>query len=92
LGFTYSSTSEQIQKFCQQLRYFIKQEPFVDQDRIAVHFSEFAESSINVLVSFHYKVDDANLELVTNESYLYQIQKIANDLKLSFAFPTRPII
>lgn len=92
LGFTYSSTPEQIQKFCEHLRYFIKQESIVDQTRTAVHFVDFAESSMNVLVSFHYKLDDATLEVPTNENYLFQIQKIANDQKLSFAFPTRTIV
>ncbi len=92
LGFTYSSTPVQIQNFCEHLRYFLKQESIVDQTRVAVHFVDFAESSMNVLVNFHFKLNDPDLEFEANENYLFQIQKIANEQKLSFAFPTRTLV
>ncbi len=92
LGFTYSATQEQIQKFTEHLRYFLRQEKDVDQDRISIYFIDFAESSMNVLVNFHYKTTDASLETAINENYLFQINKLANDQKLSFAYPTRTLV
>jgi MscS family membrane protein len=92
LGFTYASTPIQIQNFCEHLRYYLKQDPAVDQTRIIVNFVDFAESSMNVLVNFHYKTNDPDLETLTNESYLLQIQKLVEDQKLSFAFPTRTLV
>ncbi len=92
LGFTYAATQEQIQKFSEHVRYFLKQEQIVDQERVVVHFTDFAESSMNVLVNFHYKINDAAMETATNENYLFQINKIANDQNLAFAFPTRTLV
>lgn len=92
LGFTYAATQEQIQKFSEHVRYFLKQEQIVDQERVVVHFTDFAESSMNVLVNFHYKLNDALMETATNENYLFQINKIANDQNLAFAFPTRTLV
>lgn len=92
LGFTYGATQEQIQKFCEHLRYFLRQEPTVDQERITIHFTDFAESSLNVLINFHYRTNDPALETATNESFLFAINKIASEQKLSFAFPTRTLV
>ncbi len=92
LGFTYNTTQEQIQNFSENLKYFLKQESIVDQERVTIHFIDFAESSMNVLVSFHYTLNDANLEYKTNENWLFQIHRIANEQKLSFAFPTRTLL
>lgn len=92
LTLTFNSNQEQIQKFSEHLRYYLKQEASVDQTRVTVHLIDFAESSINVLVNFHYKLTDASLEAATNENYLFQIHKIMADQKLQFAFPTRTLI
>ena len=92
LGFTYAATQIQIEKFCENYKYFLKQEQFVDQERITIHFIDFAESSMNVLVNFHYTLNDSTLEFKTNENYLFQIHKIASEQGLSFAFPTRTLV
>jgi len=92
LGFSYASTQAQIQKFSEHLRYYLKQEPSVDQQRVTVHLTDFAESSMSFLISFHYKLNDPGLETITNENYLFQIYKIAADQKLQFAFPTRTLL
>ena len=92
LGFTYAATQEQIQKFCEHMRYFLVQDSTVDQERIVVNFIEFAESSMNVLVRFHYKLVDPTQEFKVAEGYLFQIQKVANEQNLSFAFPTRTLL
>ena len=91
LGFTYSATQTQIEKFCEHFKYFLKQEQFVDQERVTVNFIDFAESSMNVLVSFHHKLEDSLLEFKIHERYLFQINKIASEQGLSFAFPTRTL-
>ena len=92
LGFTYNASEQQINQFCEEFKYYLKQDASVLQDRVAVVFVDFAESSLNVLVSFHYKIDDPVNELNINQNYLNTIQKIAKQLQLDFAFPTRTVI
>lgn len=92
LGFTYNSTADQLSKFCDQFHYYLKQDAKVDQERITVNFCDLAESSMNVLVNFHYKLDDVSQETFVNQTYFFEICKIAAQLKLDFAFPTRTVI
>ncbi len=92
LGFTYDATTEQLSAFSEQLRNELLQDPTIDRDRVAVNFNAFGDSSLNVLVNFHYHLDDGDNDLIRINSYLNLISKLAADKKLSFAFPTRTLL
>lgn len=92
LGFTYSSPMENIKRFCELLNEYLRSHPNIDSGRIIVNVTEFAESSINVLVSYHYKFEDLTLENKVQQDHLIMIAKIAAELKIDFAFPTRTLI
>lgn len=92
LGFTYSATPEQIDQFSEQLRYHLKQDPRVQQDRVAVQFHELADSSQNILVNFHFVVQPEESEALILQKYLLDIVKLSQAAKLDFAFPTRTLI
>lgn len=92
LGFTYTATPEQIEHFCEQLRYHLKQDPRVNQERIAIQFHELAESSQNILVQFHFLVQPHEVESLILQRYLLDIVKLSQASKLDFAFPTRTLI
>ncbi|AZZ37400.1 mechanosensitive ion channel family protein [Bdellovibrio sp. qaytius] len=92
LGFTYAATPEQIESFCEQLRYHLKQDPRVNQDRIVVQFNELAESSQNILVNFHFLVQPHESEAQILQKYLLDMVKVSQGSKLEFAFPTRTLI
>lgn len=91
LGFTYNAKPADIEKFIDHLHYSLKQDPRIDPTRTLVHFNEFAESSLNVLVQFHFKIDDPALELKFQENYLFQIHQLATQNNLDFAFPSRTV-
>ncbi len=92
LGFTYNAKPEQIEHFCEQLRYHLKQDSRVNQDRVGIQFHELAESSQNILVNFHFLVQPHELEGQILQKYLLDIVKLAQGSKLDFAFPTRTLI
>ncbi len=92
LGFTYNSKIEQLKQFCEIMHYQLALDPRVDPKRISVTFHEFAESSMNILVNFHYKLEALEEESQINQSYLYIIHKLAFEQKLDFAFPTRTLV
>lgn len=92
LGFTYAATPEQIEHFCEQLRYHLKQDPRVNQERIAIQFHELAESSQNILVQFHFLVQPHEFEAQILQKYLLDIVKLSQASKLDFAFPTRTLL
>lgn len=92
LGFTYTAMPEQIEHFVEQLRYHLKQDPRVNQERIVIQFHELAESSQNILVQFHFLVQPHEAESQILQKYLLDIVKLSQASKLDFAFPTRTLI
>ncbi len=92
IGFTYDANPKLIQSFLENLKYQLLQDPGVDRERIAVNFNSFGDSSMNVLVNFHYSVTEAEDELSKANEYLNLIHEISEQQKLSFAFPTRTLI
>lgn len=93
LGFTYEATTEQINAFAEKLRSALLEDPSVDRDRIVVNLNSFGDSSLNVLVNFHYNLTDSGISDATKvNDYLNLISKLSADQKLSFAFPTRTLL
>lgn len=92
LGFTYSATPAQLEAYCEQLRYHLKQDPRIQQDRTSVQFNSLGDSSQNVLVNFHFVVQPHETEAAIAQTYLLDILKLAQTAKLDFAFPTRTLI
>lgn len=92
LGFTYNATPDQIDQFSEQVRYHLKQDPRVQQDRVAVQFHELADSSQNILVNFHFVIQPHESEALILQKYLLDIVRLAQNAKLDFAFPTRTLI
>lgn len=92
LGFTYTASPDQIDHFCEQLRYQLKQDPRVQQERVVIQFNELAESSQNILVNFHYLIQPHESEALVSQKFLLDIVRLAQSTKLEFAFPTRTVI
>lgn len=91
LGFTYNSKIEQLEQFVQTVKYFLKQDAQVMQDRTVVQVLEYGESSINILIQFHFKATDQYPDSEMIQNYLLAFHKLSSDLKLEFAFPTRTL-
>jgi MscS family membrane protein len=62
-----------------------------DKDKIYVHFNDFGESSLNILVIFSLMVPDYAAELKAREGILLQMLGLAKDIGVEFAFPTRTL-
>lgn len=92
IGLTYNVTPDQIENFCDQLRYYLKQDQRVQQDRVIIQFNELAESSQNILVNFHFIIQPNELESAISQKFLIDIVRITQNAKLDFAFPTRTVI
>lgn len=90
-GFTYDASIEQITSFCENLHYQLKQDKAVDQTRIIVAFNSFGDSSLNVLIQFHYQLEPDQQDPKKVEEFLILIARIAAENKLDWAFPTRTV-
>lgn len=91
LGFTYSSPMPKLHQYCTDLTTLLNSDPIVDPVRTVVHVSEFAESSINVIVSYHCKLPHPDLDFQIQHNHLMAVASLAERLQLEFAFPTRTL-
>ncbi|MFZ3230634.1 MAG: mechanosensitive ion channel domain-containing protein [Pseudobdellovibrio sp.] len=92
LGLTYATTPTQINQFIENLKYQLKQDPTVDQSRISISFSAFGDSSLNILVNFHFLMLATEDENVRSSGYIDLIHHLTLQLKLDFAYPTQTMI
>lgn len=92
MGFTYDAKPEQIDQFCTLLKTELQKKIDIDQERIAIHLSAFADFSVNVAISFHYKIQEGEIIAARNENYLKLIYQISQQAGLAFAFPTQTLI
>lgn len=90
-GLEYTTPYEKIDQFCIQIRELLEKNQYVDKNRIVVYFNEYAESSLNVLMSCHLKLPDSVLDLSEQHQILGQIYHLADSLQIKFAFPSRTV-
>jgi len=91
IGVAYGTTSDQMRKLVQRIREMLKAQEKVDPDSVVVLFTDFGDSSLNVLVrcyilesnwvKFHEHRQEINLN----------IMDIVADLGLSLASPRRSL-
>jgi MscS family membrane protein len=91
LGLTYDTTPKQMQGFVEGVRAILKSNPVVRQEYYEVHFSSFGASSLNVLVYAFFKTDSWTTELSEKHNVLLDIMSLAEELGVSFAFPTQTL-
>ncbi|RMG17289.1 MAG: mechanosensitive ion channel family protein [Deltaproteobacteria bacterium] len=91
IGLTYDSKPEQIQAFVEGVRAIIQANPHTRKDYYEVHFNEFGDSGLIVLVYFFFKVPTWSDELREKHNVYLEILRLAEALNLDFAFPTRTL-
>jgi len=91
LGLTYSTTPEQMQAFVEALRAMIAAHPETRKDYYEIHFNSFGAYSLDVMFYAFVKVPSWSDELKARHELFLQTLKIAQDLGVEFAFPTRTL-
>jgi len=91
LGITYDATADQIEELSQALREMLGQREAVDEDKIIVYFTEYGDSSLNVLIRCYINIQDwAGAKAERHEVNL-EIMRIVDEMGMSIAFPTRTL-
>ncbi len=91
LGLTYDTTPEQMQAYVEGVRAIIKTNPATRKDVYEVHFYEFGASSLNILVYFFFEVPGWGDELRNRHNVFLDFLLLAQDIGVSFAFPTQTL-
>ncbi len=91
LGILYETDVKTIESFMEHIRYHLSQHSMVERESIVVTFSGFGDFSLFIKVVFYVmspKIEDENK--VQSEIYI-EFMKIAQNLKVGFAYPTQTV-
>jgi len=91
LGLTYDTHPEQMQAFVEGVRAILKANPKVRQDSYEVHFNNFGNSALEVLLYFFFKVDSYSEEMKQRMNVFLEVMRLADAIGVSFAFPTQTL-
>ena len=99
LGVTYSTTREQLQNVCQQIRQLCEQMDDIYSEGFDVNFFEFGDSSLNIRIVCYAKVPENTQNYALKNSMYHKIRekfnlevmRILEENGVSCAFPSRSI-
>jgi len=91
LGVQYDTTPDQLLAFTEGIREVIRQHPYTRKDYFQVYCNDFADSSFNIMLYVFFEVEDWSMELRERERLFIDIVRLADQLGVSFAFPTRTV-
>ena len=88
LGLTYDTPPEKIEAFCEAVRELIRHHPYTRKDYYHVYFNDFGASSLDVMLYCFLETPDWSMELRERHRLFGDILTVAEELKVSFAFPS----
>ena len=88
LGLTYDTPPEKIEAFCEAVRELIRHHPYTRKDYYHVYFNDFGASSLDVMLYCFLDTPDWSMELRERHRLFADILTVAEELKVSFAFPS----
>ncbi len=91
IGLTYDTKTEVIKKCVSDIEQMLKKHEDVDNDRIVVTFSEFADSSLNIRIIYFTRTTVYDEFLYVRQDINYKIREIVENNGADFAFPSASI-
>lgn len=91
IGVTYDTSPQKLSDFMDSVKYTLHQNPLILKEDIRVNFINMGDFNLQILVQFFIAPTVIHDELDVQQEVLVNIMKIAEDLDVSFAFPTQTI-
>ena len=91
IGVTYSTSAEQMEKCIAGIKEILQNHPDVDQETIYVYFTEFADSSLNIMVYYFTKDTSFAGFCKTRQEINLAIMRLLEKMKVSIAFPSQSL-
>jgi MscS family membrane protein len=91
LGLTYDTPPAKLEAFCEGVRELIRRHPHTRKDSFHVYVNEFGANSIDVMLYCFIVTKERKVELRERERLFLDILRLAEALKVEFAFPTRTV-
>ncbi len=91
LAITYDTPPRLIEVFIEGLNKIVKNHPHTRKDKYHIFMNDFGDSSLNIMFYIFFEAPNWALELQYRHEIIIQILKLAEDLNVRFAFPTRTL-
>lgn len=91
LGLEYGTSPERVEAFCEGVRELLRRHPYTRKDYYHVYLNQLSASSLDVLLYCFIECPDWGVELRERERLFLDILKLADELGVGFAFPTRTL-
>ena len=91
LGLKYDTPAEKIQAFCEGVRGIIQALPGMRKDFFIVEFAEYGANSLDIMLYCFMTAPTMGEELRTRTQLNLQILRLAKEMGVEFAFPTRTL-
>jgi MscS family membrane protein len=87
----HDTSPDQIEAFCDGVRAILNAYPYVDHERIEVHFNDLSGQSFDFLVHFYLVIPGWSSELRARHEILTDIVRLGRDMGVRLAYPTRTV-
>ena len=91
LSVTYDTPPSKLEAFMEGIKEIIRNNSHSRKDHYHVIFKEYGDSALIVMVYFYLRVDNWSGELLERQNIYLEIYRLAEKLKVSFAFPTQTL-
>jgi MscS family membrane protein len=91
LGLTYQTPAHKVTEFCEGVRNIIMKQENTRKDYFQVWFKNFSASSLDIMLYCFFVVPDWTEELRAREKLLLDIYTFAEEIGVSFAYPTQTL-
>ena len=91
IGITYDTPIDTIKVVVDKIREMLIANEDVDNDGLICHFDEFADSSLNISLSFYINKGDLGEYLKAKEAINLDIMRILKSENVEMAFPSRTV-
>ena len=91
IGLTYDTSNETIEKIVTEIREMLSKHEAVDNERIAVSFSTFGDSSLNIEYLYFTIFTDKDEHMLIKQDVNLKIRAIVEKNGASFAFPSTSV-
>ena len=91
IGVQYDTPPEKIIAFTEGIRELVRSHPYTRKDYFQVYFNQFGPSSLDILLYVFHETPDWSTELRERERLFLDIVRLADQLGVSFAFPTQTV-
>lgn len=87
----YDTSIDQLEAFCVGIRKLIEDGPYTKNENAHVYVNNLGECSVDVLLYVFFECPDWQSELRERHCLIRDILRLAEELKVEFAFPTRTL-